>query len=312
MLLHERKICGIFLVHNQSDLIGSLRHFQPQLNGRSCNDNEDSTRKATFLLKMPLWIATPESQQLLRAEPLEHTTFSQFGDVIANPAPHLVPSPNLKDIPDSAVLANQGSAIKHLDVTKMQDLYTSAPSTQQAKAVMNMFVCAPRQLSKSTFQSKSDTFSVKILERHPFTTQTFIPLGLSLEEAHEARYLVIVAPTLAPSPSNEALPVPPSSTTTEQRLPGRGLPDLTRLRAFIANGSQAVTYGAGTWHAPMVVIGQKLISFVVVQFANGVGIEDCQEVEWDNNGKGRIEVSVPLLTDSSSYQATTGRARSKL
>ena len=43
---------------------------------------------------------------------------------------------------------------------------------------------------------------------------------------------------------------------------------------------QAVTYGAGTWHAPMVALGEKgtAVDFVVVQFANGVAVEDCQEV----------------------------------
>lgn len=40
-----------------------------------------------------------------------------------------------------------------------------------------------------------------------------------------------------------------------------------------------MTYGAGTWHAPMAVIGDERIDFVVVQFANGIAEEDCQEVE---------------------------------
>jgi len=156
-------------------------------------------------------------------------------------------------------------------------------------------------------------FDVQILERHPFTTQTFIPLGLSQAD-HHTQYLVIVAPTLPasasrrninrpppyptpkikksrsitdifakarPSPfTNEALPPPPqfSRLHPSQRPKGPGLPDLKNLRAFVARGNQAVTYGAGTWHAPMAVIGERPIDFVVVQYANGVGIEDCQEI----------------------------------
>lgn len=54
-------------------------------------------------------------------------------------------------------------------------------------------------------------------------------------------------------------------------------PDLNNIKAFIARGGQAVTYGAGTWHAPMVVLGQRRVDFVVVQFVNGVDEEDCQE-----------------------------------
>jgi len=244
---------------------------------------------------MPLGISTPGSTQLLQAEKLDQTTFSQFGTVIANPSPELIPSEQLTKLPQNAVQANQGSALKYLDVTHMKDLYPTAPSTKSSKAVMNMFVCAPRQLTtNATSKSGLGTFPVKILERHPYTTQTFIPLGLSPREVEEARYLVIVAPSLPPSQVDEGFPVPlPNDQHPD--LPGRGLPDLTRIRAFIADGSQAVTYGAGTWHAPMVVIGRKPISFVVVQFANGVGIEDCQEVEWDNEGKGKIEVVVPAL-----------------
>ncbi|KAK1910057.1 hypothetical protein P3342_008231 [Pyrenophora teres f. teres] len=42
---------------------------------------------------------------------------------------------------------------------------------------------------------------VSILERHPFTTQTFIPMGLSQQDKH-TQYLVIVAPTLPASASS--------------------------------------------------------------------------------------------------------------
>ncbi|KAG0646897.1 Ureidoglycolatase [Hyphodiscus hymeniophilus] len=145
---------------------------------------------------------------------------------------------------------------------------------------MNMFVSAPRSLLPSQDSSIEGLYPIEVIERHPYTTQTFIPLGLSSSEVNDACYLVIVAPTLPPTTADETLPVP-YSRANHERLPGRGFPDLQKIRAFIANGSQGVTYGAGTWHAPMVVIGKKAISFVVVQYANGVGIEDCQEVNVD-------------------------------
>jgi ureidoglycolate lyase len=82
-------------------------------------------------------------------------------------------------------------------------------------------------------------------------------------------------------------------------LPGSGLPDLDNLRAFIAKGSQAVTYGAGTWHAPMVVLGNKPVDFVVVQYANGVGLEDCQEVEIKGHDLDHaITISIPRIEES--------------
>ena len=236
---------------------------------------------------MPIVITPPRGPMLLDTEELRDELFSSFGTVIENPLPSLVPAAHLDVLPSNAVQANQGSALKYLDVSHMKDFYPAAPSAVLAKAVINMFVCAPRRLLTSQDRNIEGLLPIDILERHPYTTQTFIPLGISPSDARGARYLVIVAPSLPPSPEDSSLPVPDASG-----LPGRGLPDLTRIKAFVAKGSQAVTYGAGTWHAPMVVIGSKPIDFVVVQFANGVDIEDCQEAKW-NGEIGGVVVTVP-------------------
>lgn len=111
---------------------------------------------------------------------------------------------------------------------------------------------------------RAPVFPVRVLERHPFTTQSLIPLGLAASDA-SARYLVVVAPTRAVSGGGE-----------EEE--GRG-PDLRGLRAFLGHGGQGVTYGVGTWHAPMVVVGSKRVDFVDVQARNGVLGEECEEVE---------------------------------
>lgn len=58
----------------------------------------------------------------------------------------------------------------------------------------------------------------------------------------------------------------------------RDPPDRNNLQAFIARPGQAVTYAAGTWHAPMVVIGRQRIDFVVVQYVNGIDRDDCELV----------------------------------
>jgi ureidoglycolate lyase len=220
------------------------------------------------------------------ATPLERSAFAQFGDVIENPNPELHPSAfsasasASASVPASAparalfdaVSANQGTAIKYQNVTRMVNLYGDAPSGRSGAAVTSMFVCAARALGPD------GTFPVRILERHPYTTQTFTPLGQA------GRYLVIVAPSLPPGLADAGLPVPSEDSDATQSagvsLPGRGVPDVRRLRAFVATAGQAVTYGAGTWHAPMVALGKPgaTVDFVVVQFANGVGIEDCQEV----------------------------------
>ena len=62
------------------------------------------------------------------------------------------------------------------------------------------------------------------LERHPHSSQTFIPV-------RAGRYLVIVAPD---KPD--------------------GAPDLDKVRCFLANGRQCVTYRRGLWHHDMTVL----------------------------------------------------------
>jgi ureidoglycolate hydrolase len=216
------------------------------------------------------------------AEPLTPEGFAPFGDVISNQRRDVHPSALAQhQLPSNASSANQGSAIRYGDVSRLANHYAQAPSgTGEPK--MSMFVCAARPLE--TVSDGAGRFAVKLLERHPFTTQTFTPLPSTASQ-----YLVIVAPSLAPSALDNGLPVPQGPG-----LPGRGLPDVTRLRAFVAEENQAVTYGAGTWHAPMVVLGKEgtVIEFVVFQHASGRGIEDCQFAEFDTEGPG-ANVLVP-------------------
>jgi ureidoglycolate lyase len=142
---------------------------------------------------------------------------------------------------------------------------------------MSMFSCFPRKLRTSRgtgTRGETNVFDVRILERHPFTTQTFTPIDLSSQtragDAEEPVYLVIVAPTLKGQTAT-------ATTSSGDTVTIRDPPDLNNVRAFVARGGQAVTYGVGTWHAPMVVLGSRRVDFVVVQFVNGVDDEDVQE-----------------------------------
>ncbi|KAL8962814.1 MAG: hypothetical protein Q9183_005095 [Haloplaca sp. 2 TL-2023] len=220
--------------------------------------------------------------------PLHQSTFSRFGTVISSPLPPSINAfPNTPPSDPNVVPANQNTALKSIDVTQMRNLYASALSGKEAKTVMNMFSCFPRSLRDAEGKGqRCSVFDVAVLERHPFTTQTFIPLSSpasassSLQAREiETRYLVIVAPTSSPIPST--------------RFAESGPPDLARIEAFWAHRGQAVTYGAGTWHAPMVVIGKERIDFVVVQFANGISEEDCQEV-YLNTDEGEEGVCVVI------------------
>ena len=237
---------------------------------------------------MALTIKIGERRTQVTAQVLSADAFAPFGAVIANPRPDVHPSAfasSASTLPANAVSANQGSAIQYRAVSRVRNLYSQAPSGGDGDAVTSVFVCAPRELAPA--DASHDSFTVRVLERHPFTTQTFAPLTSSA-----SAYLVIVAPSLPPGAVDAHLPVPRGHD-----LPGRGLPDLRGLRAFVASGAQGVTYGAGTWHAPMVALGEvgSTLDFVVSQWMSGVANEDCQLVEFESEGvaEPRIEVRIP-------------------
>ncbi len=82
------------------------------------------------------------------------------------------------------------------------------------------------------------------LERHPASSQSFVPLG-------PVPFLVAVAPQ---GPN--------------------GLPDVARLRAFRAEGGQGVTYGADVWHHPMTVLGATPACLAVWMWRDGTRGDD--------------------------------------
>jgi ureidoglycolate lyase len=200
----------------------------------------------------------------VKIEPLTYDGFKPFGTVVQNPV--------LSGSSIQAVDANQGTARKYGDISPISNFYHLASSQQQSRPAMSMFVCSPRQLQK---RGSEWLLNVKLVERHPFTTQTFVPIGVECD-SRETQYLVVVAPTL----STQSQILGGGQTCHGDQIPkGPGNPDLVNIRVFLARGNQAVTYGAGTWHAPMIVIGKRAIEFVVTQFVNGVANDDCQEVE---------------------------------
>jgi ureidoglycolate lyase len=132
---------------------------------------------------------------LLICEPLTPDAFAPFGDVLS------------ADL-GQAESANQGTAVR--------SNWAAALESRRAAAKPNLalFRADPQSLP----------FTVKLLERHPHSTQVFLPLMCS-------RYLGVVAPTL---PSGE--------------------PDLSKLRAFLCEPGQGINYACGTWHHPMVAL----------------------------------------------------------
>jgi ureidoglycolate lyase len=85
------------------------------------------------------------------------------------------------------------------------------------------------------------------LERHPFSTQTFIPLDLS-------RYLVVVAPARS-----------------------GGNPAAAESRAFVGTRHQGCSYAMGLWHAAFTLLDRSG-SYAALLWTDGTV---CDEVFFD-------------------------------
>lgn len=88
-----------------------------------------------------------------------------------------------------------------------------------------------------------------LLEKHPASTQVFVPMNA-------ARYLVVVAL-------------------------GGDAPDLSTLAAFVASGTQAVSYRPGVWHHPMIALEAET-EFVCLVWEDGTS-KDCVVVSYEGD-----------------------------
>jgi ureidoglycolate lyase len=147
------------------------------------------------------------------ARALTAEAYSPFGGVIeADPA---------------GAAANQGTAKRRNRIVDV--------ATTRAIAPLNVcvFRCAPRRLP----------ISIALLEKHPCSTQAFIPMNAT-------RYLVVVAQ-------------------------GEDTPDLTTLSAFVATGRQGISYHPGIWHHPMIALDAET-DFTCLVHEDG-SPDDCVE-----------------------------------
>lgn len=145
--------------------------------------------------------------------------------------------------------ANQGSAIKLIKVAPCVNNFAEAPSKHVATTNWNIFrSCVIPE--KWTTDSDGLIYNLTVLEKHPYSTQTFVPMG---RDPEEDAYVVNVAPDKD------------------------GQPDYENVEAYVFKGNTAVTYNLGTWHSPMVVLN-KTTDFCVVTNENDVSEENCVEV----------------------------------
>ena len=165
----------------------------------------------------------------LNIEKLNPDSFEPFGDVI-----HTNQAAKEHSI-------NYGNTIRFHDLAEIDTL------NKNGKTIINIFRSNPIP----------QPIEIKLLERHPLSSQAFIPLG-------SEPYLVIVAP--------------------------KGDLDEAKIKIFLADSSQGVNYSAGTWHHFSLALNQTSDFLVIDREGES---KNCDEeiltrpffIEFDNNGE---------------------------
>lgn len=103
---------------------------------------------------------------------------------------------------------------------------------------------------------KADKFplEIKMLERHPFGSQAFIPLK-------GKPFLIVVAP-----PGDQ--------------------PDPNQMRLFISDGTQGVNYAAGVWHHPLIATVDEDELLVVDRSGR---LPNCDEFTFEPDQVHRVD-----------------------
>lgn len=173
----------------------------------------------------------------IKCEILSKDKFKPYGSILS-------PEEEVCTLSDKDRNANQGTAIK---INQVSDITYGGPNKSITPNI-NFFRCFTQPHLKRCFSNEilnDVTHTVKLLEQHPLSSQTFIPLGGPI---NEYSYLVIVA-------------LPNKQESNEEK----NVPDITTLKSFLCKGNQAITYGKGVWHAPMIVVGDReFLDFAVV------------------------------------------------
>lgn len=152
---------------------------------------------------------------ILKIEPLTRAIFAPFGDVIDCAG-------------DNHYTINEGYAERYHDLAKVD------VTAEGGRPLINIFRAKPRVMP----------LRITLMERHPLSSQAFIPL---LPRA----FLVIVA------------------------APGRE-PVATDLKCFRTHGQQGVNYATGTWHHPLIALESEQ-DFLVID-RGGAG-DNCDEIQ---------------------------------
>ena len=120
---------------------------------------------------------------------------------------------------------------------RFHDLATVDVTQKNGRTLINIFRSTPLE----------QPISIKMMERHPLSSQAFMPMG-------QHPFLVVVAP--------------------------KGELDTTKIEVFLASSNQGVNYHKGTWHHYCLALHQ-VSDFIVVD-RGGAG-DNCDTIKLDGS-----------------------------
>ncbi|MDH0562532.1 ureidoglycolate lyase [Acinetobacter courvalinii] len=144
-------------------------------------------------------------------QPLTQDSFAAFGDVIEKSGKDFIP-------------INQGLTERYHALSLAQ--------------ISGDHVAVGMSIFHNLFATQIP-FQIEMLERHPYGSQSFIPL-------QKQKFIVVVA-------------LPFDQT----------IPDEQQIQAFISNGQQGITYHQGVWHHPLITLEANSDFLVVDRIGGG-------------------------------------------
>lgn len=169
---------------------------------------------------------TPMTDKLtfITPKPLTSEAFCAFGDVIEASAKV------------NHFTINDGFTQRYHDLAKV-DVNDADADHNKGHAIVSIFRTKPL----------AQPIAIKMMERHPYGSQAFIPMG-------QNPYLIVVAPA--------------------------GEFDISKIEVFIANANQGVNYHKGTWHHFCLALTSESDFLVVDRGGKG---DNCEVVKLDGS-----------------------------
>lgn len=175
---------------------------------------------------------------LLKLEPITWKAFAPFGELVrAYPDPSEAPP---------GILHGGNPAVQITKLSWLSNLATT-------------FTDAPTSISVYRSQAQRHV-DIDRLERHPYSSQAFIPMG---KDSWGGK--------------GES-PLPAGGKVIVVVAEGGDKPDLSTLRAFVMEPSCALNFKIGVWHHPLIVTEEMDVASIQTMSGDA---RDCEEIEFD-------------------------------